>query len=139
MLPDNEQTSRMDNIYIAPTPSSPEVDFRFDTHTLSLRGESYPENAAAFYGQFIERLKAYLGMLQNSKVEVNIALAYFNSSSTKMLFNLIAALDEAAEAGNHIALNWFHDEEDDTIFEFGQELCEDFPAIHFVNHPVRAV
>ena len=129
----------MDNIYIAPTPSSPEVDFRFDTHTLSLRGESYPENAAAFYGQFIERLKAYLGMLQNSKVEVNIALAYFNSSSTKMLFNLIAALDEAAEAGNHIALNWFHDEEDDTIFEFGQELCEDFPSIHFVNHPVRPV
>ncbi|EER60257.1 putative lipoprotein [Acidovorax delafieldii 2AN] len=137
MLPDNEQTSRMDNIYIAPTPSSPEVDFRFDTHTLSLRGESYPENAAAFYGQIIERLKAYLDLLQDSKVEVNIALAYFNSSSTKMLFNLIAALDEAAEAGNHIALNWFHDEEDDTIFEFGQELCEDFPAIHFVNHPVR--
>lgn len=137
MLPDNEQTSRMDNIYIAPTPSSPEVDFRFDTHTLSLRGESYPENAAAFYGQIIERLKAYLDRLQDSKVEVNIALAYFNSSSTKMLFNLIAALDEAAEAGNHIALNWFHDEEDDTIFEFGQELCEDFPAIHFVNHPVR--
>lgn len=128
----------MDNLYIAPTPSSPEVDFRFDTHTLSLRGESYPENAAAFYGQVIERLKDYLGTLQESKIEVNIALAYFNSSSTKMLFNLIAALDEAAEAGNQIALNWYHDEEDDTIFEFGQELCEDFPAIAFVNHPVKA-
>jgi hypothetical protein len=127
----------MDNLYIAPTPSSPEVDFRFDTPTLGLRGESYPENAAAFYGQVIERLKEYLGALQNRKIEVNIALAYFNSSSTKMLFNLIAALDEAAQAGNHIALNWYHDEEDDTIFEFGQELCEDFPSIDFVSHPVR--
>jgi hypothetical protein len=128
----------MNNLYIAPTPSSPEVDFRFDTRTLSLRGESYPENAAAFYGQVIERLKEYLGTLHESRVEVNIALAYFNSSSTKMLFNLIAALDEAAQAGNHIALNWYHDEEDDTIFEFGQELCEDFPAIDFVSRPVRA-
>ena len=126
----------MDNIYIAPTPSSPEVDFRFDTHTLSLRGESYPENAAAFYGQFIERLKAYLGMLQNSKVEVNIALAYFNSSSTKMLFNLIEALNNAAEAGNRVVLNWYHDEEDDTLFEFGQELRDDFPALRFLSHPV---
>ena len=79
----------MDNLFIAPTPSSPEVDFRFDTHTLSLRGESYPENAAAFYGQVIERLKEYLGTLQDSKVEVNIALAYFNSSSTKMLFTVV--------------------------------------------------
>lgn len=127
----------MDNLFIAPTPSSPEVDFRFDTHTLSLRGESYPENAAAFYGQVIERLKEYLGTLQDSKVEVNIALAYFNSSSTKMLFNVIAALDGAAEAGNHIALHWYHDEEDDTIFEFGQELHEDFPAIDFASHAVR--
>ena len=127
----------MDNLFIAPTPSSPEVDFRFDTHTLSLRGESYPENAAAFYGQVIERLKEYLGTLQDSKVEVNIAPAYFNSSSTKMLFNVIAALDGAAEAGNHIALHWYHDEEDDTIFEFGQELHEDFPAIDFVSHAVR--
>lgn len=128
----------MDNLYIAPTPSSPAVDFRFDTHTLNLRGESYPENAAAFYGQVIARLKEYLATVRESKIEVNIALAYFNSSSTKMLFNLIASLDDAAKAGNHVALNWFHDEDDDTIFDFGQELCEDFPALHFVSHPVRA-
>lgn len=128
----------MDNLYIAPTPSSPEVDFRFDSHTLSLRGESYPENAAAFYGEVIARLKAYLDKLQERVVEVHIALAYFNSSSTKMLFNLIEALDDAAEAGNRVTLNWYHDEEDDTIFEFGQELSEDFPAIHFTSHPVKS-
>ena len=30
----------MDNLYIPPTPSSPEVDFKFDENTLSLRGEA---------------------------------------------------------------------------------------------------
>ncbi|MFM9925009.1 DUF1987 domain-containing protein [Variovorax sp. H27-G14] len=128
----------MENLYIAATPSSPQVDFQFDACTLSLRGESYPENAAAFYGPVIAQLKDYLGQQSGSHIEVNIALAYFNSSSTKMLFNLIAALNDAVEAGNRVTLNWFHDEDDDTILEFGQELSEDFPAIDFASHPVGA-
>ncbi|GKS75022.1 DUF1987 domain-containing protein [Acidovorax sp. SUPP950] len=128
----------MDNLYIAPTPSSPEVDFKFDAHTLSLRGESYPENAAAFYGDVLTQLRAYLAGQVDTKIEVSIALAYFNSSSTKMLFNLIEALSDAAGAGNEVVVHWYHDEEDDTILEFGQELSEDFPAIHFSTHPVSA-
>ena len=128
----------MDNLYIAPTPSSPEVDFKFDARTLSLRGESYPENAAAFYGEVIARLKDYLAQQSGRRIEVHIALAYFNSSSTTMLFNLIAALNDAVEAVNQVALHWYHDEEDDTILEFGQELSEDFPAIDFLSHPVKA-
>lgn len=128
----------MENLYIAPTPSSPEVDFKFDAQTLSLRGESYPENAAAFYGDIIARLSEFLSTQREATLNVNVALAYFNSSSTKMLFNLIEALSNAAEAGNRVVLHWYHDEEDDTILEFGQELSEDFPAIEFVTHAVGA-
>ncbi|MCU7372684.1 DUF1987 domain-containing protein [Paucibacter sp. O1-1] len=127
-------------LYIAASPSSPEVDFRFDEGVLSLRGESYPENAAAFYGDIIRQLRAYLGSCKQRTITVNIALAYFNSSSTKMLFNIIEALAEAVEAGgNRVTLHWFHDAEDDTIHEFGQELVDDFPAIAFVMQPVGTV
>lgn len=132
----------MDNLYIAPTPSSPEVDFRFDTHTLHLRGESYPENAAAFYGGILTRLQDYLALAQPAQqqapIQVHIALAYFNSSSTKMLFSLFDALNEKAESGTEVVLNWYHDEEDDTIFEFGQELQEDFAALVFHDHAVQS-
>ena len=128
----------MDNLYIAPTPSSPEVDFKFDEHSLSLRGESYPENAAAFYGEIIGRLRSYLQTCVETRITVNIALAYFNSSSTKMLFNIIEALNDAVSAGNAVDLNWYHDEDDETILEFGQELSEDFPAIAFANLPVAS-
>ena len=128
----------MAHLYIAPTPSSPEVDFQFDALRLSLRGESYPENAAAFYGDIIARLKEFLAAQNGITLEVHIALAYFNSSSTKMLFNLIEALSNAAEDGNAVRLIWFHDEEDDTILEFGQELSEDFPALAFVTRAIEA-
>ncbi|MBB6562601.1 hypothetical protein HNP48_005314 [Acidovorax soli] len=128
----------MDHLYIPPTPSSPEVDFKFDENLLSLRGESYPENAAAFYGDILRQLEAYLGACSDKKISVSIALAYFNSSSTKMLFNLVGLLSDAAEAGNEVVLNWYHDEEDDTIFEFGQELKDDFTALQFVSHAVKS-
>jgi len=128
----------MENLYLAPTPSSPEVDFKFDQHQLHLRGESYPENAAAFYGEILRQLRAYLAGCTAQQVTVNIALAYFNSSSTKMLFNMIEALNDAVAAGNSITVNWFHDEEDDTILEFGEELSSDFPDIEFINQPVSA-
>src|SRR4051812_25542080 len=118
----------MDNLFIAATASSPEVDFRFDEHRLSLKGEAYPENAAAFWGDIIAALREYLSRHNSQQaIVMQVALAYFNSSSTKMLFALFGALNEKARTGTPVALNWYHDEEDDTIFEFGQELHEDFP------------
>lgn len=128
----------MDNLYIAATATSPEVDFRFDQHLLSMSGESYPENAAAFYTPIIQQLRAYLATCSGTAITANVALAYFNSSSTKMLFNMFNALDQSAQAGNRVQLNWYHDEEDETILEFGEELQADFKAIDFTDHPVPA-
>ena len=126
----------MDPLFIAASPTSPEVDFRFDQHTLSIKGESYPENAAAFYGPVIARVKAYLDQCSDAEITVHVSLAYFNSSSTKMLFSFFEALNEAAMAGNQVRLNWYHDEDDDTILEFGQELQDDFGALDFHDHAV---
>jgi hypothetical protein len=125
-------TDTQEDLIIAETGSSPEVEFRFGAHTLALRGESYPENAAAFYSDIIARTKAYLAALAPGQaVTVNVALTYFNSSSTKMLFTLFSALNEAAEAGTPVVLNWQHDVDDDTILEFGAELHDEFPALDF--------
>lgn len=125
----------LDNLQIAGTPSTPFVDFRFDTHRLALEGESYPENAAAFYSPIIARTREYVASLApDTVVEVHVSLAYFNSSSTKMLFSFFDALNVAAKSGTNIDLHWYHDREDDTIEEFGQELHIDFPALGFHDH-----
>jgi len=127
------------NLYIAASASSPEVDFRFDAHQLSLRGESYPENAAAFYGPIIQSLRGYLTTLDTgSAVSVDVALPYFNSSSTKMLFTLFDLLNTAATNGRHIELNWHFDVDDETMLEFGQELRDDFPELKFNSLPVES-
>ncbi|RAR65863.1 uncharacterized protein DUF1987 [Paraburkholderia unamae] len=126
----------MDNLFIAATATSPEIDFRFDEHVLSLRGESYPENAAAFYAPVIERLNGWLATCTDTAITVEVTLTYFNSSSTKMLFSVFDALDRAASSGNPVQVNWYRDEEDETILEFGEELQTDFTAIKFNDCPV---
>ncbi|CAD6530342.1 DUF1987 domain-containing protein [Paraburkholderia sabiae] len=126
----------MDNLYIAATATSPEVDFKFDQHQLLLRGESYPENAAAFYSPIIEQLRQYLTESTGAVITVDVVLTYFNSSSTKMLFSVFDALDEAAQSGSRVLMNWYRDEEDETIAEFGEELKADFHAIEFTDRPV---
>ncbi|QGZ66697.1 DUF1987 domain-containing protein [Paraburkholderia acidisoli] len=126
----------MENLFIAATATSPEIDFRFDQNLLSLRGESYPENAAAFYSPIIERLNAYLESCSDAAITVDVTLTYFNSSSTKMLFSIFDSLNETAAAGNRVQVNWYRDDEDETILEFGEELQTDFTAIKFTDCPV---
>jgi len=127
----------MNPMHIPATASSPEVEFRFEAHQLSLRGESFPENAAAFYGPLIAALREFLGLPdQDRTLNVEIALTYFNSSSTKMLFTLFDLLDKSAASGRRIVLNWLFDAEDDTIREFGEELMTDF---HNMEIKLRAV
>lgn len=128
----------MTNIFIPASASSPEVDFRFDERQLSLKGEAYPENAALFWGEIIAALRHFIERdTAQEPIVVNVSLAYFNSSSTKMLFSLFSVLNEKAASGTHVILNWFYDEEDDTIYEFGQELREDFTDLIFRDHAVQ--
>ncbi len=125
-------TVKIDNFHIPGTACTPEVDFCFDIHRLSLKGESYPENAAAFYSPIIAETREYLaGLIPGNQVEVHVALAYFNSSSTKMLFSFFDTLNQAVLCGVRVELHWYHDREDDTIEEFGQELHIDFPGLGF--------
>ncbi len=127
----------MENLYIAATPSSPEVDFRFDQHLLSLKGESYPENAASFYGQINKALEQYLDHVDSyNRMTLNVDLTYFNSSSTKMLFTLFGVLESKARDGMDIVVNWYHDSEDEMTQEFGEEMRDDFSGLDFRIHAI---
>ena len=126
----------MEKFYLAATSNTPEVDFNFPQRRLSLKGESYPESAAAFYGDILTKTTEFLEKMDDEKIGVSVQLYYFNSSSTKMLFSLFDSLHQAAEAGNAVTLDWYHDVDDETILEFGLELAEDFPSIEFHAHAV---
>ncbi len=121
----------MENIFIAATDSTPEVSFDIASNILNIKGESYPENVSTFYGSVFEKLKAYFSSLKSTTVVANIELIYFNSSSVKVIMNLFEMLDECAKNGNKVTINWFYNEDDDTIKEFGEEFGEDITSATF--------
>jgi hypothetical protein len=117
----------MEDLYIAATNETPEIDFAFSRHRLRIVGESYPENALSFYGPIRARLEQYLrGVGAGQPVEAHFALKYFNSSSTKLIRLLVAMLHEAAVAGARILMHWHHDPDDDMMLEYGMDLREEF-------------
>lgn len=114
----------MESLYIPPSNETPEIDFRFKENLLFVRGESYPENAVAFFSPVRATLENYL--LEASRLEANFELRYFNSSSTKLIRSFFILMHESASAGKHIVANWYHDPEDDMMMEFGMDLKEEF-------------
>jgi hypothetical protein len=121
----------MSHLKIAATERSPEVDFDFENHRLRLSGESYPEDVAAFYGPVFEALNRYLHQLGGGACVFDFELIYFNSSSAKAIMSLVEKLDEVAARGAAVTVNWYYDEEDDTMRELGQEFGEDLGHVDF--------
>ncbi|MGC9457896.1 MAG: DUF1987 domain-containing protein [Halothiobacillaceae bacterium] len=130
----------MDKMHIPATSDTPEIVFDFEARRLLIKGESYPESAANFYGPILEQTDRFLDQLEEGDgVEVHVELKYFNSSSTKMLFTFFDRLNASAEAGVRVDLHWYHDIEDDMILEFGEELAEDFPEMGYHPHAVGSL
>ena len=121
----------MENLILEPTKSTPLVRFDAGAHSLEIKGESYPENAAKFYSPLFKWLDDYLEAKGGEQTEVNLEIIYFNSSSSKALMNFFDRLEEAAQAGKNIVVNWRYHEENETAQECGEEFMEDLEALNF--------
>lgn len=122
----------MEDLYIEATSDSCEVDFKYSTNQLTISGEAFPEDANRFFYPLFMGLIEFLKTPGKEPIHFNFKLTYFNSASTKMLFNLFQLLDKHSAEQQLVVLNWHYDEDDDHIKEFGQEVAEDFPCLEFV-------
>lgn len=121
----------MENLEIAATKSSPEVNFNGSEHTLSIVGESYPENTTLFYEPVFAWIESYMGTVGDEEVTVNIELIYFNSSSSKVLMDLFEILEDLSDEGKNITVNWIYDEDNEASLEYGEEFEEDIESLTF--------
>lgn len=124
-------TPVMDRILLPATDRSPQVDFDFTTGHLQLRGESYPEDAAAFFGPLLQALRSYLADPSGADITFEVGLVYFNSSSAKALMNLFMPLEDAAAEGRSVTVRWHFTDGDETIEEAGEDFAADFSHARF--------
>ena len=126
----------MENLSIPPTDTTPAIDFNQDTHVLKLAGESYPGNVMRFFQPVMEWLEEFLDAGKDRSITVRFEFTMFNSSTAKVLLDIIDKLNDAASNEDMISIVWQYHEINDLIEEFGMDLQDDYPNINLILEPI---
>jgi len=120
----------MERLYIKQEKYTPEIDFNESLGILNIKGNSYPENTLNFYEPILNWIEEYLKLNKYNKIIVNFEITYFNSSSSKVFFEIFDMFDEIKEKRN-IEINWIYDKDNESILEVGEDYKLDFDGLNF--------
>ncbi len=121
----------MKDFEITRTKVKPEIICFWDRRYVSIRGSSYPENTVALYEPLIEWLEELFKCTENKKLSFMFELLYFNSSSAKMISNILDMAEAAMGEDWHITVEWVCFQGNDTMEEYGEEFQEDYANLNF--------
>ena len=95
------------------SPYYPGVFFNTETGVCEISGESYMEEAYKFYLPLINWIKEFV---------LNEKLIYFNTSSSRLILDVLDILKKFRDEGHEIQVNWFYDPDDPDV----KDEVEDF-------------
>jgi len=108
----------MIDLNIAPTKTTPKVVYHPESKTLEFSGESYPENSVQFYQGIQKQIEALLAG-STEPFTVNFKLDYFNTSTSKCIYDMLDFLESAHKRNGNITVNWYYKEQDEDMQESG--------------------
>lgn len=114
----------MKTLHLEATQYTPEITLD-PIGTISMVGKSYPENTFDFYKPIMEWIENYFDGNTAKKTTINMEIIYFNSSSSKLFFDLFDLVDENKES-TKIIINWIYDKENESAQEAGEDFQDDF-------------
>jgi len=118
----------MENLLIEATKYTPTIDFNGENNLLRIEGKSTPENTFEFFSPVTAWLNEYFSQSQTAVVEFNIP--YFNSSSSRVMYDIFDILDKACTQGSSLNVCWKYAKENENGFETGEEFQEDFEDLN---------
>jgi hypothetical protein len=118
----------MSDLNIAATDRTPEIQLSASQGIFSMRGESFPEDVAAFYGQVIIAIDAMANSIQGP-LKVDVALVYLSSSSFMAMFRIFDGLENVRKHGHPLSIIWHFQDDDDIMQELGEDFKDRFPDL----------
>jgi len=111
------------------TKTTPHILIDEENGYMKFEGESYLEDIVEFYTEINDWLDRYLAT-DFEKLTFDCVMEYFNSSTAKILYNIMRLLDKHA-ADKNIVVNWIASEDDDMIIECGEDFQEEMEELTF--------
>ena len=96
---------------------------------MKLEGESYHENVVGFFQEINEWLDRFINT-DFAGFTFDCKLKYFNSSTVKLLLNMLLKMDRS-EGGKNITVNWITTKNNKIIIECGEDFQEDLENLTF--------
>ncbi|GHN02203.1 hypothetical protein WSM22_36920 [Cytophagales bacterium WSM2-2] len=109
----------MDALKISKTDDTPEVQLDKANNTFVISGRSLPEDSVEFYSPIFKWLEGY-SKEANAATEFVFKLEYANTASSKMVQNMLTALEKI----KGVKIVWYYYEEDEDMKDMGEELSE---------------
>jgi hypothetical protein len=97
---------------------------------ISIEGRCVVEHAESFFADVIHWIKQYLDTKPDRTV-VEVRMDYMNSSSTKQMTDIFAAIADSLIQGNNVIIKWYYEEDDEDIRDMGEEYQEIFKSLTF--------
>ncbi len=102
--------------------AAPYVRFDEGNAVLHIKGKSYDDDVVMLFSMLRTKIKSF-GQTSPAKLDVTIFLKYFNTSSSKCLFDLVSDIKEVQEkTGLTLNMVWNFVEGDEEM----EEEIEDF-------------
>ena len=112
------------------TGSTPKVLIDESKRYMKIEGESYHENVIEFFKDITNWLDNHFEAVCDGFV-FECEMIYFNSSTAKLLLNMLLHMDECAENGNNVTINWITTADNDIIIECGEDFREELNNVTF--------
>jgi hypothetical protein len=97
---------------------------------MKLEGRSFHENVVTLFEEINGWLDDFLPS-DFGEFTFDCELNYLNSSTVKMLYNMLVKMDKFAGKEKKITVNWITTESNDIIIECGEDFREDVTNITF--------
>ena len=97
---------------------------------IKMEGKSFPEKTVEFFSEINIRLDKYLKSDFGNLV-FDFAMEYYNSSTLKIIMDMMLKMDKYSVGGNKITINWISAEDDDIAIESGEDIKEDMNNLEF--------
>jgi len=114
----------MEAINIIGTHQIPNITLDKKNNKFEFSGPSLPEDAIEFYAPIHKWINSYIDN-PNEATEVVFKIDYYNTASSKMIFEILKKFDHLHGQGSKVTIQWYYSEDDEDMEEAG----EDFSSI----------